>query len=126
MTTRYVNPGDTIRYTPSGSAVSSGAPVVIGQLLGIPIADIADGEEGAVAVRGVYKVPAVDGAAFVKGQPIVWDVSADSGNGLADDHNATPASGDLSGGCIVMDDDFTASAGDYVAVALNVGPNTVT
>lgn len=121
MATNRVNAGETTNHTPSGAAVSSGSVVVLGEMLGVAAADIADGGTGAVNVEGVYELPAVSGAAFVHGRAIVWDVSA----GAADDHDATAASGDLTGGCLAWETK-TAGNGDTIRVKLNVGPSTVT
>jgi predicted RecA/RadA family phage recombinase len=109
-----------MRYTPSGSAVSSGDAVVVGGLLGVAATDIAVGAEGVLSIEGVHRLPAVTGAEFVAGQGIVWDASV----GLADDASATPATGDLTVGCRAMET-VTAAAGASVAVKINVGPNTV-
>lgn len=117
----YVNTGSDVLYSNSGDAIVKGEVVVVGRLLGVAQEDIAaTSGTGRVAISGVHNIPAVTGAAFVQGQPIVWDVSAD----LADDAAATPATGDLSLGCIAMQT-VTAAAGASVAVKLNVGPNTV-
>jgi predicted RecA/RadA family phage recombinase len=116
--------GNVISVT-AGSALTAGQPVVVGRLRGVAVTDIANGAVGPVAIAGVYELPAVNGAAFVTGQPIVWDVSANSGAGYADDASATAATGDLSLGCISMETKTASAAGELVKVKLNVGPNTV-
>ena len=120
MSKQYVNDGRTINVTASGSAIPAGSPVVVGALLAVAVADIADGATGACSIEGVHEIPATTGAAFVQGRSIVWDVSA----GSANDHAASSASGDLSGGCVAMETK-TAGAGDSVKVKLNVGVNAI-
>lgn len=69
--------GQTIPYTPSGSDVSSGDPVLIGDLFGVAVADIADGEEGAVQIAGVVsEIPKeATTVTFAKGEKVYWDVA---------------------------------------------------
>ena len=49
-----VSNGSTINYTNSGSAISSGDVVVMGNFCGVAVTDIATGATGAVAIEGVY------------------------------------------------------------------------
>lgn len=94
MATNYVQPGEVIDWTNgTGSAVSAGAVVAVGQMLGIALVDIANGATGSVRIRGVFTVPKVSAAVIAAGESLVWDVSA----GAFDDNLATPASGDISG-----------------------------
>lgn len=125
MSKTYQGEGNIINVV-LGADATAGVPIVIGTLLGVPITDGLSGETIAVAISGVYDLPAVNGAAFIAGQFITWDVSANAGAGYADDAAATPAAGDLTVGCIVVETVTAGSAGQGVAVKLNVGPNTVT
>ncbi len=92
MTTTAVQRGDVIDYT-AGSAISSGDVVVIGNIIGVALTDIANGSTGSVATRGVFTVPKVSAAVIAQGESLVWDVSA----GAFDDNAASPATGDISG-----------------------------
>ena len=120
MAKNKVAEGKTIDYVNAGSAISSGDVVVVGNLLGVALVDIANGETGAVAICGVYELPKASAAVIAQGETINWDVSA----GNVDDNLATPATGDLSGGCVAVD--AAAATTTVVNVALNVGTNTVT
>lgn len=100
MATNYVQPGDVIQYT-AGADISSGAVVKIGNILGVALADIANGSTGSVAIRGVFTVPKVSGAVIAQGESLTWDVSAASGAGEFDDNAATPATGDVTGAAAV-------------------------
>jgi predicted RecA/RadA family phage recombinase len=54
---------DFIDYTNgSGSAIASGQLVQFGELHGIAVADIAVGETGSLALKGIYTVPKLTGA----------------------------------------------------------------
>ena len=103
----------------TGSAVSSGDMVVVGQQIGKALGDIADGAVGELAMTEVYNAPKVSGAVIAQGESVIWDASA----GAFDDNAATPATGDVSGCCVAWE-----AAGDGVttiAVKLNVGIGTV-
>ena len=93
MATNYVSEGDVIQWTNAGAAVSSGDVVVIGQILGVALVDIAQNATGSVAIRGTFTVPKVSAAVIAQGEGLTWDVSA----GAVDDNAATPATGDVTG-----------------------------
>lgn len=91
--------GNSIPYTNSGSAISSGDVVAIADTIGIAAVDIANGDTGEVYITGEFTVPKVSGAVIAQGQRVMWDNSA----GEFDDDAATPASGDISNGAIAME-----------------------
>lgn len=94
MATNFESDGDTIQFTNAGSAISSGDVVVVGQVLGVALVDIANGATGSVRVRGTFRdVPKVTAAVIADGEALTWDVSA----GAFDDNAATPATGDVTG-----------------------------
>jgi predicted RecA/RadA family phage recombinase len=93
----YVDSGSTVNYTnASGSTIAAGSIVAAGHCLGVAIADIADGETGALQVKGKVTAPKVSAAVFAVGEKLVWDASA----GAFDDSAAVPASGDLTGAAV--------------------------
>lgn len=98
MAKNYVQPGDSITWNNgTGSAVSSGDVVVIGNTIGIAAGDIANGADGTVLTDGVFSgVPKVSAAVFAQGEKLIWDSSA----GKFDDSSATPATGDVTGGAV--------------------------
>lgn len=73
---QFIQEGRSIDYTP-GSAVSAGAVVVQGDLIGIAKVDIPANKLGALAVEGVYDVPKATGAstAISAGVNAYWDVA---------------------------------------------------
>jgi predicted RecA/RadA family phage recombinase len=98
MTTNHVQPGKVLDYTNNtGSAISSGDVVKVGQILGVALVDIAVGESGSVQIEGVFTVPKVTAAVIAQGESLTWDVSA----GKFDDNAATPATGDVTGAAAV-------------------------
>lgn len=96
MATSYVQPGDVIQYT-AGADIASGKVLKIGNILGVALADIANGATGPVATRGVFTAPKVSAAVITIGQSLTWDVSAATGAGEFDDNAASPATGDVTG-----------------------------
>jgi len=61
-------------YTPSGSSISAGAVVVVGDIVCVAHRTIPDGVLGAMAARGgVYRVTA--GGAIGAGEACYWDNS---------------------------------------------------
>lgn len=96
MARNYDQSGEQIPFT-AAATTASGQVVKIGHLLGVSLKALAVGETGPVQLKGVFSVPKVSGAVIAKGEPLVWDVSANSGTGAFDDKVATPATGDISG-----------------------------
>lgn len=121
MSKNYSGEGNILTHTLSGRTATAGVPLAIGNLLGVPITDGADGDSIAVAISGVFNIPKVDAAVIAEGETITWDVSATE----ADDNAATPATGDLTLGCVAVESKG-ATTGETIAVKLNVGVNTVT
>lgn len=105
MAKNFVGDGKVTQWTNgTGSAVASGQVVKVGNLLGVALVAIPAGATGSVAVEGVFSgVPKVSGAVFVKGEKLIFDVSANSGAGAFDDSAATPATGDVTGGAIAWE-----------------------
>ena len=94
MATNYVQAGDIINWVNgSGSAISSGDVVAMGQVLGVALVDIANGASGAVGFKGVYTVAKVSAAVIAQGESLSWDKSA----AAFDDNAATAATGDITG-----------------------------
>lgn len=118
MATNYIQEGKTVDYAAS-SDISSSSVVVMGQLIGIALVDIATGSSGSVAIEGVFEVPKVTGAVIGAGESVVYDVSASA----FDDNQATPATGDVSGSCVAVE--AAGNGATTVKVKLNVGVGTV-
>lgn len=96
MANNYIQPGEVIDYT-AGANKTSGQVVAIGNILGVCLKDIANGETGSVQITGVFTVPKVSGAVIAQGESLTWDASA----AAFDDNLATPAAGDITGAAAV-------------------------
>lgn len=69
----YIQPGEKMEYANSGSAISSGDIVVIGQRIGVADADIdATTGAGTVSLEGVYSLPKTTGQAWVQGERLFY------------------------------------------------------
>lgn len=120
MSKTYSGEGNVISYT-AAATHSSGDAIAIGGLLGVCLSDAVSGDVIAVQLDGVFALPKVDAAVIGLGETITWDVSADE----ADDAAATPATGDLTLGCVAMEAKG-ATTSETILVKLNVAVNTVT
>lgn len=121
MATNYVNDGTVVTFANTGAAITSGSVVVVGELLGVALEDIAaTSGTGAVQIEGVFDLPKVDAAVIAQGEGVIWD----SSEGEFDDNAATPASGDVSGSAVAMES-LGATTGALIKVRLNVTPGTV-
>lgn len=119
MTTNYVQRGEVINYT-AGADISAGDVVVLKHCIGVALADIANGDVGAVAIEGVFVVPKVTAAVFAVGEALIWDTSASK----FDDSSATPASGDITGAVVAT---VAGTSSDTTAtVKLTPGNATLT
>ena len=73
----FIHDGNSIDYTP-GSAVTAGAVVVQGELVGVAKVDIPASTLGALAVAGVFDFPKATGAgtAIAAGENCYWNAAA--------------------------------------------------
>lgn len=122
MTTKIQQDGKVIVYAnSSGSTITSGSVVKMNNIVGIALADIADGSSGAVQIEGVVTgVAKVTGNAWTVGSKLVWDVSVSKFDTTA----ASLATGDVTGCAVVFE---AAASGDTTGVIkLTPGNTTVT
>jgi len=75
-TAQFIHDGSSIDYTPGG-AVTAGAVVVQGEMIGIAKVAIPANALGALAVVGVFDVPKATGAstAITAGANMYWDAT---------------------------------------------------
>lgn len=73
----FIHDGNSIDYTP-GSAVTAGAVVVQGELVGVAKVDIPASALGALAVAGVFDFPKATGGgtAITAGANCYWNAGA--------------------------------------------------
>jgi len=104
MATNYIQEGEVLPWTNATAGnVVSGQVLAIGSngdaLIGVALVDIAIGEQGSVALKGVWEVPKVSGAVIAQGEYVTWDASAKA----FDDNASTPATGDVSDAAIAWE-----------------------
>lgn len=111
MSRTFVQPGKIVTHSnSSGSDISAGDVVVMGDTVGLALVDIPDGEEGSVSIQGVHKVPKTSGTAWNQGDKIDWDASAGEFH-----KGVTPATGDVTNAGVAAAD---AASGDTEAELL--------
>lgn len=107
--TNFVQEADWMTYTNSGSTtVAAGSVVVIGDMIGIAVADIAAGATGTVKTKGVFTLAATTNEAYVAGQQLYWKAATSK---LIDD----PTGNEKAGRAWAA----KASAGTTVAISIN-------
>lgn len=96
-----VQEDDLLEVTGPSGGVSSGDGVLIGSLFGVAVADIAEGEQGIIALRGVYTLPKTSALEISFGDVVYWDptpgevnktASGQSRVGIAVEDAANPSS----------------------------------
>lgn len=98
MSANYKAVGNTIQYANTGTAISSGDVVIVGDLVGIAQTDIAATTGvGSVAIEGVFEVTCDSADVISVGQSLVWDASASK---FVDANS--PATGDNTGGVVAV------------------------
>ena len=116
MARNFIQDGDTLDIVVA-AAVTSGTPIAVGALAGIPLTSAAIGVTAAVRVVGVWSVPKMAGAAFTVGQRVNFRPSASAFT------LGTPVAGDLIGAGIAV---AAAASGDLTAtVRLSPGVATI-
>lgn len=123
MAKNFINKGETITWTNgTGTAVASGDPVVVGNLVCVALTDIASGAVGVLATEGVWELPKTAGSsghAIAQGAKVLFDISAAE----FDINTATAAAGDISGSCVAVEAALTTAT--TVFVKINVGVGTI-
>ena len=114
--------GDRIPFTLAATQKSGDALVVGTGLLGILLNDGVSGDVDEAAVEGVFELPKVSAAVILRGEQVLFDVSAGT-NGEVDDDAAVPAAGDFLCGYAWED---AGAAVLFVDVKINRPAPTVT
>lgn len=115
-----ISDGTRITWTNgTGSAVASGDPVVVGNMVCVACGNIANGDSGELAAKGVFELPKAAGNAIAQGEAPLFDISA----AAFDAASATAAAGDISGCCVARE--AAAAAATTVIVEINAAIGTV-
>lgn len=76
MAQNYVNCGEHLDFVNgSGGTIESGAPVKIGNIVGIALGKVLDGEKGVAKTKGVFNLKKKASLAITAGDPVYWDAS---------------------------------------------------
>ncbi|MBW1712589.1 MAG: DUF2190 family protein [Deltaproteobacteria bacterium] len=115
MAKNYREKGEVMTIT-AGADLSSGQPVIVGDMAVVALVDIANGETGAAAAEGVFELPAAT-AAIDQGVKVYWDADGDPVGGEAGSGacTATATDNDLLG----IAWEAKAAGGATVLVKLN-------
>lgn len=76
MSTTFIQPGDVLEFTAPNGGVTTGVPVLIGSVLVIPTATVAQGLPFRGKRTGVHSGPKAGSQAWTEGQIIYWDNTA--------------------------------------------------
>jgi predicted RecA/RadA family phage recombinase len=72
MAGNYVQRGDVWKHTAGGN-ITSGSPVLMGDVLGVALVDITSGATGSVAVGGVFTITKLTTDVVAQGAALYWD-----------------------------------------------------
>ena len=71
----FVQPGNTIDAIAPSGGVTTGVPVMLGALFGVPEVTAIEGETYALTVVGVHRLPKATGSALEPGALAYWTTS---------------------------------------------------
>jgi predicted RecA/RadA family phage recombinase len=87
MAINHVQKGAIMPWTNgTGSAVSSGEVVVVGNFVAVALGDIAAGEAGELATEEVFELPKNNNLVIAQGDAVYWDVADGNMNKTAEDN----------------------------------------
>jgi predicted RecA/RadA family phage recombinase len=76
----FVQPGKSIDVAAPAGGVISGNIAVIGSLIGVAAATVAQGEQVALSTEGVFEMAKVSALAIATGDKVYWDAAAKNVN----------------------------------------------
>jgi len=89
MAQNHIQKGAAMPWTNgTGATVTSGTPVIVGDMIGVAAGDIADGESGILLTEEVFELPKTAAGAIAQGSQVYLD--ATSGE-IGTDNTDTPA-----------------------------------
>jgi predicted RecA/RadA family phage recombinase len=75
MAKNFVQEGDVLTYTAGGTAIASGAVVLIGARIGIALGDIPANGTGTIAVTDVWQIAKLATDVVAIGVDLYWDAA---------------------------------------------------
>jgi len=73
MATNHLQSGNVVQWTNAGTAVVSGASVLVGNRIGIALVAIANGATGSVALTDAWRLVKTTGYVIAVGDDVFWD-----------------------------------------------------
>jgi predicted RecA/RadA family phage recombinase len=77
----FIANGKVLEVTAT-AAITSGAAILVGDIVGVPIISAAIGEKASVSIEGVYELPKATGA-IAQGKKVYWIVATSNFTGTA-------------------------------------------
>lgn len=101
MARNHIQVGHAVQVTASGTSYVSGTPIQLGDLIGVPLVDIADGETGSVQITEAWTLPKLSTDDISAWQTVnfdrvnsrITDQTVGAGNGIAGAAVAIEAAG---------------------------------
>ena len=81
----FISSGETLTIT-AGADITSGSVVVAGAAIGIATGDIANGDQGTIALEGVFDIPKAPSQAWTVGAAVYWDAANVRATTVAEDN----------------------------------------
>jgi predicted RecA/RadA family phage recombinase len=76
MAKNHIRPGKTMPYT-AGSDITMGTVIEFADMIGVALADIANGATGELAITEVWELAKDDNLAISQGDQLYWDTVND-------------------------------------------------
>jgi predicted RecA/RadA family phage recombinase len=123
--TNYIQPGHSMEYSNSGSAIEAGDVVVLGDRCGVAVTDIAATTgTGTVNLVGVYQLGKDADEAFVQGDELFWDAADSTATKTASGNTplgiAHVAAAESATTCMVRLKDHSKRAANVAALAQDI------
>lgn len=98
MAQNHICKGEVLDWVNTGEdTVFSGAPVVVGSILGVATVDIPAGKSGVVSISEVWELPKA-AVAVAQGAPLYFDKDGDPAGGVVGSGALTPTAADITAG----------------------------
>ncbi len=75
MSTNFVHKGDVVTVVSPSGGVSSGDPVLIGEIFGVALHDAVAGAALELGIEGVFTLPGDTNLVIAQGDRVFWDAT---------------------------------------------------
>ena len=74
MAQNFIQDGEHLEFTnTTGGTIASGAPVIVGKIVGVALGTVANGAKGIMRTEGVFEFPKKAALAINAGDVVFWD-----------------------------------------------------